>query len=84
MTQALETMTGEMRILDRTGDSRVVWNKDEPDSIAVAQAAFDAAIAKGYWAYSVKADDPNARGTQVKKFDPKAEALILAPRMAGG
>lgn len=72
---------GTMRQMDKSGDTKIQWtlgNKDEEDN---ARRSFDDLRAKGFLAYEVVA---NGKGEVVKKFDPKAEKIILAPRMAGG
>lgn len=72
----------EMRIIDRTGDSKVIWDKDKPDEIEAARDTFDKLRKKGYAAYSVKKNGD--KDELITEFDPKAEKLILAPRMVGG
>lgn len=72
-----------MRILDpKEGDIKVIWDPDNADEVAHARTTFDAMQAKGFVAYSVtKKGD---RDEIVRKFDPEAKALILAPKAVGG
>jgi hypothetical protein len=75
-------MIGEMCVIDRTGDTKVVWNSDSPDEVETAKATFDRLRKKGYIAYRVKRNgDP---GEVMAEFDPAAESIILAPAVAGG
>ena len=71
-----------MSVIDRTGDTKLVWNEEDQVSVDIAKASFDTAIKKGYLGYSV--NKKGDKGIQVKKFDPTAESLILAPALAGG
>lgn len=73
---------GQMAIMDRTGDTKLVWDQADDVSMQIAKASFDAAKKKGYLAYSV--NKKGDKGTQVKEFDPSAESLILAPALVGG
>jgi hypothetical protein len=72
----------EMAILDQSGDTRLQWDKDDPDSVASAEARFNELKAKRFLAYTV-----NKKGTQgevIQKFDPNAERIILTPPPVGG
>jgi hypothetical protein len=72
----------ELIVLDETGDSRIQWNKNDPDQVAAAQARFAELKTRGYLAYRV---DPSGRqGEVIDKFDPAAERIILHQRMIGG
>ena len=72
----------EMRVIDNTGDSKIIWDKDNPDEIEAARETFKKLTKKGYMAYSVKSK--GEKGELLTEFDPKAEKIILAPRMVGG
>lgn len=72
----------EMLVMDRTGDSKTIWNPDSPDEVAAAEVQFNTLKKKGYLAYSVEAD--GGKGRVIKEFDPKAGKIILSPPMAGG
>ena len=74
--------TGTLNILDDTGDSRIQWDKNNPEQVAAARARFDELKAKGYLAYRV---DANARqGEVLNQFDPDAQRIVLHSRMVGG
>jgi hypothetical protein len=74
---------GSMRIMDHTGDQTVTWRKGNEAEVAVARAAFDAARDKGYLAYRVDPDD-KGKGEVMRRFDPAAGEVILAPAPVGG
>jgi hypothetical protein len=73
---------GQLRVMGRGGDARIVWDPANAEEVKTARKMFDDLRAKGYNAYAVKTKD--ARGEIVKTFDPAAERIILAPPMAGG
>lgn len=73
---------GEMRLLDQTGDSKVIWDKNNQDEVDAAQETFKRLKKKGYTAYSVKKDGD--KNEIIHDFDPAAEKLIMVPRVVGG
>ena len=76
------TTRGEMRVLDESGDLKIVWDSDKPDEVTHARETFDKMKAKGYSAFSVKkSGEP---GRTLAAFDPDIEAMILVPRIVGG
>lgn len=73
---------GEMRVLDESGDLKIVWDSDKPDEVAHARETFDKMKAKGYSAFQVKkSGEP---GKLLPAFDENIEAMILVPRIVGG
>lgn len=72
----------ELRVLGREGDVKTIWDKDNEDEVAAARKTFNEMRAKGYSAWSVKADGEKDR--VITEFDPKAEKIILAPAIRGG
>ena len=76
--------TGEMSEINHMGDTRIIWDKDNPDEVAVAKSAFDRLVGKKkYAAFEVKGRKGD-KGSQIRKFDPDAERIIMVPPMAGG
>jgi hypothetical protein len=79
---------GEMKTMGVAGDSKIEWNPDNAEEVAIARAAFDLAVrprrdgGKGYNAYRV--GERGRPGEVIRSFDPRAAKLILAPPMAGG
>jgi hypothetical protein len=72
----------ELAVMDRTGDTKIIWDKDKPDEVETAKDTFKKLKGKGYLAYSVK--EKGAKGEVIHEFDPDAEKIILAPQMRGG
>lgn len=79
----METQRHEMRIIDRTGDTKIVWDRDAAPEVEHARQTFNDMKKKGYYAYAVTGKN-GEKGELMQEFDPMAEKMILAPRMAGG
>lgn len=74
---------GEMRILGKRGDTRVIWNTANDDEVKAAERQFkDLVKKKGFVAFRVLKD--GSQGERVRDFDPQAGKLIIIPPMAGG
>ncbi len=75
--------SGEMRTMGTSGDTKLVWDADQPDEVANARRTFDDLLAKGFAAFSVTGRE-GAKGEQIRRFDPAAERIIMVPQLAGG
>lgn len=74
---------GVMAIMDPSaGDLKVIWDPENKDEVKAAEEQFISLTKKGHLAYTV--DTKGGKGTQIRKFDPKAEKIILAPALRGG
>jgi hypothetical protein len=73
---------GEMRVMGRKGDTRIIWDPSNEIEVTQARKTFDDLRGKGFLAFAVA--QGGGKGTQITDFDPAAEKLILAPPMAGG
>jgi hypothetical protein len=71
-----------LAILDRDGDTKITWEEGNETDVEHARRAFEDHQRKGYTAY--KTDRQGNRAERMTTFDPKAERMILVPRMAGG
>lgn len=73
---------GQLRVMGREGDTRLIWTKSNADEVKAAKKMFDDLRAKGHLAYKVtKKGKP---GEVITEFDPDAEKIILAPPLSGG
>lgn len=72
-----------MAITDHTGDTKVMWSKDNPDEVDNAKATFDRMKGKGYSAFRVEGKK-GEQGQQMNTFDPEAERIIFVKQMIGG
>jgi hypothetical protein len=75
-------MTGELILTDKTGDTRIMWNSDNPEEVKSAQKRFDELKSKGYLSYTV--NKTGKQGEVLHKFDPNAERIIFTPASVGG
>jgi hypothetical protein len=71
-----------MRIIDQTGDTKLIWDSQNKDEVENARETFNRLRGKGHIAYSVKKN--GNQGKVITEFDPDAEKIILTPRMVGG
>ncbi len=74
--------TGQLCVLDQTGDTKVMWNRANPDEVDAARDTFNKLRKKGHIAYAVKPD--GGQGAVVTEFDASLEKIILAPAVIGG
>lgn len=64
------------------GDFKVVWDPNNNAEVAAAQASFDKLRREGMCGYSV--EKSGEKGKVVTTFDPKLQAIIMAPPIVGG
>ena len=78
-----KTDDNEMAIMGKQGDSKLIWDKNNPDEVANARRTFDDLRSKGFLAFRVigKTGD---KGDQMTAFDADAERIIMVPQMKGG
>lgn len=74
---------GCLEIIDQTGDTKIMWDKNNPDEVAMAKAAFDQAKKKKMSVFEAVGKKGEA-GDRVDEWDPSIERLIAVPQMAGG
>lgn len=74
---------GELVKMDDTGDTKIMWSKDNQDEIDNAKRTFDDLRKKGFTAYSVKGKN-GEKNEIIRDFDPDSEKIIMAPQMQGG
>lgn len=74
--------TGTMHILSERGDQRITWNARDTDEVLAARKTFEDLTAKGFVAWDVT--EGGGKGERMRRFDPDAQKVILAPPQAGG
>ena len=75
-------MTGELAVLDASGDTKTVWNSENADEVAIARETFTKLKAKGFGLFHVKKD--GEAGKRMTEFDPEVERMIAIPQLVGG
>ena len=71
----------KFRVLNRSGDTTLEWEVDNPASVEVVRKQFDSIIESGYMA--VRIDSPT-EGEVIRTFDPEAKEIIATAPMVGG
>lgn len=82
-TQSEKPFTGEMAIMGREGDTKIMWDKTKPVEVDVARSNFEKLRKEGYSAYAVS-DKGDKKGETVREFDPNAERYVFVPPMQAG
>ena len=73
----------ELKVVAQAGDARITWDADKSGEVDHAKKTFEYYTGeKKYAAFTAKKD--GSQGEKIKSFDPKAEALIFVPPIAGG
>jgi hypothetical protein len=73
-----------MRKLNQYGDTEIQWTPTDKESLRRARLVFDnhVTVERGM-AFEVLAD-PREPAEVIRKFNPAAKEIVLAPRMVGG
>jgi hypothetical protein len=73
-----------MRKLNEFGDTEIQWEPTDKSMVRKAKAIFDDHVVVGRgMAFEVPAD-PREPAEVIRKFNPAAREIVLAPRMVGG
>lgn len=75
--------TGIIETLDKTGDTKTIWDKGNPTEVGIAEATFKAAKKAGALIYKA-VGKKGEKGEQVTEFNPEDERLIIVPQLVGG
>jgi hypothetical protein len=74
---------GQIRIVDRHGDTQVDWDVKDEASVEEARTLFQHKRLEGYFAYAVAPTDAR-KGTMLTEFDKTAERIVMTPPLVGG
>lgn len=74
---------GEMAILGKEGDTKVIWDIENRDEVKAARDQFDTLTDKGFLAYRV-GKDQEASGGSLRSFPKNAGKIIMIPPIQGG
>lgn len=75
---------GSMAVMGVDGDTKYIWDKDQPAEVEAARATFEKLVNENrYTAYKVNANGDQGEGP-IREFDPEEERYIFAPAMQGG
>ena len=79
-----EAAMGVMRILDSTGDTMITWDTEVEQTVRKAEAAFERMVQSRHMAFARPAGAPAEEATLVRRFDARAEEIILVRSLQGG
>lgn len=82
MQHTLERKEHSMAEIDATGDTKTIWDPDNPDEVEIARDAFNKLKKKNYVIYNVTED--GKPGSVMHTFDPSATRLVARPAIQGG
>ena len=82
VVKAKKVARGILKILDVTGDERIVWDREKGLEAMQAKKKFNELIDKGYKAYSV--DSKGNKKTRIEEFDVDSEEIIMVPATIRG
>ena len=71
-----------LHVLDKTGDTKLIWSADNDDEIENARQTFKNLKSKGFVAHAV--NSRGQKGEILQEFDRTAEKIIMAPALVGG
>jgi hypothetical protein len=71
----------ELRILGKSGDTKISWNSKSEIEVAAAKEIFEKRIKDGWSAFREKA---GMKGDKIKIFDQEADRITLVPPISGG
>lgn len=72
---------GQIRKLDKSGDTTTEWDPSNPQEVEAARQAFDLYRKGGYAAARM---ENGTAGEIIKEFDPSAAQIVMVPPMCGG
>lgn len=72
---------GEMRKLDRNGDTKHEWDAAKPEEVEAARELFYLYKSQGFAAARMES---GTTGEILQEFDPHAGEVIFIPQMQGG
>lgn len=82
-TESKPSYTGEMAIMGKEGDTKIMWDKSKRVEVDNAKATFERLVKEGYSVFRVAGKEGD-KGEQIREFDPDAERLIFVPPLQAG
>ena len=74
-------MAGRMRIMGRSGDTKVDWDLDSEEAVREAERIFREHINRGAYAFRVTDTQDSER---IEQFDARASEIVVLYPMSGG
>jgi hypothetical protein len=73
---------GVMSFLGVKGDTKIEWDPDNDDEIAIAKEKFDLATQHRFTAHRIRSD--GKPGRVMREFDHTASKIVMVPVIGGG
>jgi len=70
------------RVLSDEGDTRLVWDRREPDQVKEAYVRFKELLDSGHTAFAIRSD--GKKGSKLDEFDPLHEEILMVPKTLPG
>lgn len=74
-------MASRMRIMGRSGDTKVDWDLDSEEAVKEAERIFSGHVARGAYAFRVEGGQTSER---IESFDASAREIVVLYPMSGG
>ncbi len=74
---------GTIATLDDTGDTKSMWDKNNPTEVKAARKMFEDLTKQGFKAFKA-VGEKGIQGELIRSFNPDHEKIIMVPPMAGG
>ena len=75
--------TATFAVMNGKGDSKYIWNANNPVEVEAARELFKKMKEKGMSIFRLK-DDDVSRGELVREFNPSHQRLLFVPAVVGG
>lgn len=72
----------EIAVLDRSGETKTIWDSSNADEVAAARKQFEDLKKKGFSIFRV--NKQSEKGSRMHEFDSDAEKMIAVAPIAGG
>lgn len=74
-------MKSRMRIMGRSGDTKVDWDLSSEEAVREAERIFKGHVARGAYAFRVQGGETSER---IDEFDAAAREIVVLYPMSGG
>lgn len=82
-SSAMPKGQGELAIMDKTGDTKLMWTVGNQAEMDAAKELFEKLRKQGYLAYKAVGEKGD-KGEVLTSFDPEAGRIIMVPALKGG
>ena len=84
MTTAAPPQIGVMAEMSEGGDTKFMWDKNDPAEVKAAREHFDKLTKSNKFTAFYTKGRKGKQGEKMEFFDAEAERIILVPQLVGG